>query len=489
MKSNSDKICKLKMLVTHKQKHTDVSQINLGLLGETIMVNGWVRNIRSQAAMAFVEVYDGSTANSVQLVTEDVAIIQTLDTLSVGSALSVTGTVVAHPTKRDHVEVKILTVNYAAKIKNPLTYILNAKRTSLDILREHQDVRAKTRTFNAVMRIRAGLSKATHDYFHKKGYHHLNPNIVTTSDCEGGGEVFSITTLLDKSTSSIPTVENTNTIDYSKDFFGKQAFLTVSSQLQLECLCAGLGKVYTTNKSFRSEKSRTTRHLAEFEHIEWETAWATLDDLMDISEEYTQYAVNYVLTNHADDLESLNAFTSKGIIDRLKSLISKPYNRITYDHAIKLIESNKVEICKLYKLTSLPQWGEDLGTECEKYISEYIYKHPVFVYNYPKQFKSFYMMANPDNRTVQGCDLLVPGLGELIGSSVREHDYDRLMATIQERNMDPTPLSWYIDLRKNGSTPSAGAGLGFDRLVRICTGIENIRDAVPFPVAYQECKQ
>jgi asparaginyl-tRNA synthetase len=312
--------------------------------------------------------------------------------------------------------------------------------------------------------------------------------MVTTSDCEGGGEVFTITTLLDKTTTQIPQVDKTPTIDYAKDFFSKQAYLTVSSQLQLECLCAGLGKVYTTNKSFRSEKSRTTRHLGEFEHIEWETAWSSLDDLMDLSESYTQYAYNYVIQNHMDDLDCLNQFTSKGIIDKLKSFSASPYKRITYDEAIALIETHKQQIQTKYNLQELPQWGEDLGSECEKYISEQIFKHPVFVYNYPKQFKSFYMMANPDNKTVQGCDLLVPGLGELIGSSVREHDYDRLMATIKERSMDPSPLQWYIDLRRNGSTPSAGAGLGFDRLVRICTGIENIRDVVPFPVAYQECR-
>ena len=475
-------------LVTHKQKHTDISQITPALLNQTITVNGWTRNIRLQAGLAFVEVFDGSTSKTVQLISEDSTIISELKLLSVGSALSVTGLVTQHPTKAELVEIKILTILYASKIHDPLTYILNAKKTSLEILREHQDVRIKTRTINAVMRIRAGLSLATHIYFHSKGYHHLNPNMVTTSDCEGGGEVFTITTTLDKTTTQIPTLEKSNTIDYTKDFFQKQAFLTVSSQLQLECLCAGLGKVWTSNKSFRSEKSRTTRHLAEFEHIEWETAWATLSDLMDMSEEYTQFAFNYVLNNHIDDLECLNQFTSKGIIDKLKSFTSKAYTRITYDDAINLIKTHQQEIQTMYKLQTLPQWGEDLGSECEKYISEHIYKHPVFVYNYPKQFKSFYMMANDDDKTVQGCDLLVPGLGELIGSSVREHDYDRLMTTINNRKMDPAPLQWYINLRKNGSTPSAGAGLGFDRLVRICTGIENIRDAVPFPVAYQECR-
>jgi asparaginyl-tRNA synthetase len=316
------------------------------------------------------------------------------------------------------------------------------------------------------------------------GANHLNPNIVTTSDCEGAGETFTITNMLHK-TNDVPILKDSNQIDYTKDFFEKHAFLTVSSQLQLELLCAGLSKVWTSNKSFRSEKSRTSRHLAEFEHIEWEFAWTNLNDLMDISEHYTQYCFLRILGNHIDDLEELNKFTSKGIIDKLKSFCSKKYIRITYDDAIQILIDNEKQISGKF---NIPKWGDDLGSDSEKYISEVIYNHPVFVYNYPKELKSFYMKQNTDGRSVQGCDLLVPGLGELIGSSVREHDYDKLMKVVEERKMDIGPIKWYIDLRKNGSTPTAGAGLGFDRLVRICTGIDNIRDAVCFPVAYGECK-
>ena len=467
----------MEQLVTYKQKYTDVKHITTSIIQSQVTVNGWIRNSRIQAALAFVEVFDGSTSKTLQLITEDPAIIEQLKPLCVGSAISATGVVTQHPTKQDQVEVQIQAINYASKIHDPMTYILNAKKTSLEILREHQDVRIKTRTINAVMRIRAGLSKATHDFFHSQGYHHINPNIVTTSDCEGGGEVFSVTTLPEQKQQQ----QQQQSQDQAKDFFGKQAFLTVSSQLQLETYAAGLSKVYTTNKSFRSEKSRTTRHLAEFEHIEWETAWCSLEELMDFAETYTQYTFNYVLNKHADDLECLNQFTSKGIIDKLTAFTKSPYKRISYDEAIAIIEQHKA-------ILPAVQWGEDLGSECEKFLAEQIFKKPLFVYNYPKEFKSFYMKVNPDNRTVQGCDLLVPGLGELIGSSVREHDYDRLMETVKQRNMDVKPLQWYIDLRKNGSTPTAGAGLGFDRLVRICTGIDNIRDVVPFPVAYQECR-
>jgi asparaginyl-tRNA synthetase len=476
-------------LVSFKQSHLDIQELNPSLLNTHVKINGWVRNIRIQANLAFIEVFDGSTSKTVQLVTEDPKHFEQLNILNIGSALSVSGIVTQHPSKDDQVEIRIITIHYASKIHDPLHNPLNAKKTSLEMLRDHQECRVKSRTLNAVFRIRSGLIKATHDYFHSMGYHHLNPNIITTSDCEGGGEVFTISTLLDKSTSTIPVKpESLTAIDYTKDFFEKQAFLTVSSQLQLELLCAGLGKVYTTNKSFRSEKSRTTRHLAEFEHIEWETAWASLDDLMDFTETYTQSVFNYVLKNHMTDLDELNKYTSKGIIDKLQSLVSQPYKRITYDEAVQTIDTHKNQIQALYKLASVPQWGDDLGSDCEKYLTDHVYKQPLFVYNYPKALKSFYMMANPDNRTVQGCDLLMPGLGELVGSSVREHDYDKLMQVVKERNMDTGPLKWYLELRRNGSTPTAGAGLGFDRLVRICTGLENIRDAVPFPVAYQECR-
>jgi len=468
------------------QRHTNISDISLELLDSEILVNGWIRNTRIQSNLAFVEIYDGSTSKSIQAISEDSDLTEKIRPLAIGSSISLKGLVVKHP--KEGVELKLREVLYIGKISDPVTYILNAKKMGLDILREHQDVRCKTRTFNAVFRIRAGLSQATHNFFHSKGFHHLNPNIITTSDCEGAGEVFTITNMLGKNSTDIPKVEKTELIDYNKDFFEKQAFLTVSSQLQLELLCAGLGKVWTSNKSFRSEKSKTNRHLAEFEHIEWEFAWANLDDLMNLSEEYTQYCIGYVLREHLDDLDELNKFTSKGIIDRLKEFISKPYMRITYDAAIKIIEENAEEIKKQYKLKDLPKWGDDLGSDCEKYIAEIHLKSPTFVYNYPKVLKSFYMKQNDDGKTVQACDLLIPGLGELIGSSVREENYEKLMETVKERKMDATKLKWYIDLRLNGSTPTAGAGLGFDRLVRICTGMENIRDAVPFPVAYQECR-
>jgi len=468
-------------LVTYKQKYLEIKAIDPTITGKEILVNGWIRNIRFQSAMVFVELYDGSSSKTLQLISEDPLIHEALKPLSVGSALSVWGQVVAHPVKAE-VEVKILTIEFASTVADPIHYPLNAKKMSLEFLRGHKEVRVKTRTMNAVFRIRAALSHATHLFFDTKGFHHLNPNILTSSDCEGGGEVFTATTLLDKTTESIPILDKTTkTIDYSREFFGKPTFLTVSSQLELEALCAGLGKVWTSNKSFRAEKSRTSRHLAEFEHVEWELAWASLTDLMDFSEEYTQYAINYVLENNRDDLEELNRFSSKGLITKLKSLVSFSYERISYDEALQILMDRRD---KMNGVFAIPKWGDDLGSECENFLAETVFGKPVFVYNYPASLKSFYMRANPDGRTVQGCDLLIPGLGELIGSSVREHDYERLMKVVTFRNMDPSSLQWYIDLRKNGSTPTAGAGLGFDRLVRVCTGMENIRDVVPFPITY-----
>lgn len=461
-------------LVKYKQEHIDIKEALLSKAGDSVLIRGWVRNTRAQSNVGFIEMYDGSSARTIQIITEDPEFIETVSSLSVGASLAVRGIIVLHPVKVGIVEVKLVGFDYIGGIADPLTYILNAKKTSLESLRSYQELRAKSRSINAVFRIRAGLTKATEDFWHGLGFHHLNPNIITSGDCEGGGEVFSVTTMMGK----LPLKKDGSTLDYEKDFFQGPAYLTVSSQLQLEMLCAGLGKVWTSNKSFRSEKSRTTRHLAEFEHIEWEVAWCGLDGLMDLSEQYTQYCFKYVLEKHMDDLNELDKFISKGIIDRLKAFSSVPYERISYDEAIRIIDTqwsgDKIA------------WGDDLGSECERFLAETVFKKPLFVYNYPASLKSFYMKANDDGRTVQGCDLLVPGLGELIGSSVREHDYNKLMAVVEKRGMDPFKLAPYIALRQNGSTPTAGAGLGFDRLVRICTGMENIRDVVPFPISYQE---
>jgi asparaginyl-tRNA synthetase len=474
------------MSVTYKQSYTSIKDLSESLIGTDHILNGWVRTIRIQNAIGFVELHDGSCAKSIQCVTESPALLLALKPLSCGAAVSFSGSIVLSPVVKQPYEFRIDAIRFLGPIADPPTYLLSAKKLSLDTLRENQHLRVKTRTFNAIFRIRAGLSKASHDFFHSKGFHHLNPNIVTTSDCEGAGEVFTITNLFKQ---KADLLAKNGSHDFSKDFFQKQAFLTVSSQLQLELLCSGLGKVWTSNKSFRAEHSKSSRHLAEFEHIEWEFAWVNLEDLMNFSEEYTQYIFRSVLEHHMDDLVELDKFTSKGIIAKLTSFVAEPYARISYDEAIGLIVENATAIKKMYKLDSLPVWGEDLGSQCERYISDVLIGKPVFVYNYPKDMKSFYMKQNADGRTVQACDLLVPGLGELIGSSVREEQYDALLEVMVARGMDIGKLDWYLEIRKNGPFPHAGAGLGFDRLVSICCLMEgNIRDAVPFPVSYQECQ-
>ncbi len=472
--------------IFYKQSYTSIKDLHESLIGTEHTICGWVRTCRLQTAIAFLEIYDGSSAKTLQCITEDPQLIATLKPISTGAAIKLYGTLVKSPAAQQLYELHIKRIDHIGPIAEPMSYILSAKKLSLDTLRENQHIRVKTRTFNSIFRIRAGLSKATHDFFHTKGFHHLNPNIITTSDCEGAGEVFTITNLFKQ---KMADYVKDGAYDFSKDFFEKQAFLTVSSQLQLELLCSGLGKVWTSNKSFRAEHSCSNRHLAEFEHIEWEFAWVDLDDLMNLSEEYTKFCFNYVLEKHGDDLAELDKYVSKGLLEKLRGFIAKPYARISYDDAIALIVKHAEDIKKTFKLTTLPTWGEDLGSQCEKYICTQLIGAPTFVYNYPKELKSFYMKQNADGKTVQACDLLIPGLGELIGSSVREENYDKLLEVMKSRGMNCDVLSWYTDIRKNGAFPHAGAGLGFDRLVSVCCLMEgNIRDAVPFPVSYKECR-
>ncbi len=294
----------------------------------------------------------------------------------------------------------------------------------------------------------------------------------------------------DATNKTIDSESNTNL--YNKDFFGKKSYLTVSSQLQLEALCAGLSRVYTLNPSFRAEESKTNRHLACFTHLEYEIAFIDLNQLMDFSEHLVKYVIKNILIDCKSEYDNLNKFVSIGIIDKLKNIINKPFERITYSKAIELIELNKTKILKTYSKEvfdkDISHWGDDLGSYCEKYICDYIYEKPVLVYNYPKDLKSFYMKLNDDNKTVQSCDLLCNQLGELIGSSIREDDYDKLIQRMDDKNMDKSVLQWYTDLRKNSTFSHGGAGLGLDRLVNFCCLMNgNIRDVVPFPVAYGEC--
>lgn len=478
-------------------------------------IRGWVRDFRFQTDNAFISIYDGSTSENFQLVCcrDKITNFDNLVGLR-GASVIAKGFVIKSPAKGQIIEMLCNEIipNGLVQDKNS---ILMAKNIQLDLLRgTNKHLRSRFRTYNYIYKIRSILLKHIHGFFHSNGFYNLDPNVITTSDCEGAGEVFTISSLdsneLIYEAEQIARIneqryncdfeyqidENnlmSNSNVYSEDFFRKQAYLTVSSQLQLEALCAGLSRVYTLNPSFRAEKSKTKRHLACFTHLEWEIAFIDINQLMDFSEHLVKYVIGQTLNECAKEYEELNKFVSKGIVDKLNKVIAESFERISYDKAIELVEQNKANILQTYSKDmeekDIPVWGDDLGSWCEKYICDYIYNKPVLVYNYPKDLKSFYMKANEDERTVQAVDCLMPFLGELIGSSVREDSYEKLIMRMDEKSMDKSKLQWYIDLRKNSTFPHGGAGLGFDRLVNFCCLMDgNIRDVVPFPVAYEECE-
>lgn len=485
-------------------------------IGEIHTVKGWVSQKRVQKNLLFIEMYDGSGPEYLQLVFEEGVLKDKIESdVSVGATIYATGKIIESPAKGQPIEMEVHDCTIYGKVQDKLTYIPAVKGASLELLRDHQDVRVKFSSIQSIFRIRSKLLEYVHNFFRMKNFKHLDPNIITTSDCEDAGENFLLTTLLGEKEVPIigsvkkegfqevvsKTIEYPFEVDFIKDFFGTKAYLTVSSQLQLEALCAGMGPVYTCNPSFRAEKSKTKRHLGCFTHLEWEIPFIDLKDLMDFSEDFVTQAFMFVLKECREDLVKLSKFVSKGIIEKLSSFIEKRFNRISYDEAIDIIYSNQKKIRKAYpELKEIPKWGDDLGTYCEKYICDLL-KGPTFVYNYPRDLKSFYMKQNEpyivtykdgsvhERITVQGCDLLIPGLGELIGSSIREDDYDKLITEMDRKTMDKKSLEWYTDLRKNARTPTGGAGVGFDRLVSVCSLIDgNIRDVVPFPVAFSECK-
>lgn len=465
-------------------------------------VRGWVRDFRSQTDNAFVSVYDGSTSETFQLVCsrDKTANFGTLENLR-GATIRAIGIVIKSPAKGQIIEMVCESIEHIGLVQDKNSIIL-AKTVNLETLRSHQHLRARFRSFCYIYKIRSTLLKYIHQFFHSNRFYNLDPNIITTSDCEGGGEAFTITTLdtnkiAKKAEKNSQTETNNKLISeldvYKDDFFHKQAYLTVSSQLQLEALTAGLSRVYTLNPSFRAEKSKTKRHLGCFTHLEWEIAFIDITQLMDFSEALIKYVISQTLQECKKEYEELNKFLSKGIIDKLTNVISSPFERITYDKAIKLVEEHKHQILKTYQKEitekEIPVWGDDVGSYCEKYICDHIYSKPVFVYNYPIELKSFYMKANDDSKTCQAVDLLCPQLGELIGSSIRENNYEKLIERMNTKSMDKSVLEWYIELRKNSATPTGGAGLGFDRLVNFCSLMDgNIRDVVPFPVAFEECE-
>lgn len=475
------------------------------IINEKFTVKGWIRSARRQKELLFVQLYDGSHVVPLQLLIDEnhKELRDGVEPYThIGACIEAYGTIVKSPAKGQLIEMLVSDCKIIGKVQEPESYLPGIKNIPMEYPRRTQHLRSKFRSYASIYRIRSYLLKAIHEYFHSRDFLHLDPNICTKSDCEGAGETFTITSILkDSNVSKLPKTKN-DTIDFQEDFFKEQTYLTVSSQLQLEALCCGMGPVYTMNPSFRAEKSKTKRHLACFTHLEWEIPFIDLKQLQDFSEDLVTYCFKMVLHDCRDDLEELNKFYAKGLIEKLESFVKEKFGRITYDEAIKLIHANEKQIKEKFgdEVKEMPKWGDDLGSYCERFLAEEIFKKPIFVYGYPKDLKSFYMKQNEPHefelddgtkeirRTCQSCDLLVPYLGELIGSSIRTSDYDELLQEMSKRNMDPKPLEWYLDLRKNGGTYTGGAGLGFERLVSICTSMEgNIRDAIPFPVAYEEC--
>ena len=445
-------------------------------LDKEITVGGWVRSIRDSKSFGFIVVNDGTFFEPLQIVYHDkMENFDEISRLNVGAAIIVKGTLVATPQAKQPFEIqaKEVTVEGASAPDYPL----QKKRHSFEYLRTISHLRPRTNTFQAVFRIRSLTAYALHKFFQERGFVYVHTPIITGSDCEGAGEMFRVTTM---DMANVPCTEE-GEVDFSQDFFGKETSLTVSGQWNAETYAQAFKDVYTFGPTFRAENSNTTRHAAEFWMIEPEMAFADLEDDMDLAEAMLKYVINYVLEQAPEEMNFFNSFVDKGLLDRLNNVVSSDFARITYTEAIDLLEKNND------KFEYTVSWGIDLQTEHERYLTEEIFKRPVFVTDYPKDIKAFYMKQNSDGKTVAAVDCLVPGIGEIIGGSQREDDYGKLEARMKELGMKEEDYGFYMDLRKYGSTRHAGFGLGFERCIMYLTGMSNIRDVVPFPRTVNNC--
>ena len=439
--------------------------------GKEVVVCGWAKTIRDSKVFGFIELNDGSCFKSLQIVFEQGQIdnFDEIAKLNVGSALIVKGKVVLTPQNKQPLEIKATEI--VVEGKSTPDYPLQKKRHSVEFLREIAHLRPRTNLISAVMRVRSEAAFAIHSFFHKEGFVYVHTPLITASDCEGAGEMFKVTTF---DLNDVPKNEN-GEVDYTKDFFGKAANLTVSGQLNAETYAMAFGKVYTFGPTFRAEKSNTLRHAAEFWMIEPEIAFADLSDDMTLAENMIKYVINHVLTVCHDEIDFFNNFVDNGLKERLTTLVNSHFVRMTYTKAIELLAPHNDEF-------EFPvSWGCDIATEHEKYLTEKIVGGPVFVTDYPKEIKAFYMRLNDDGKTVAATDMLVPGVGELIGGSQREERMDVLLERMHELGLKESDYWWYLELRKYGGTKHAGFGLGFERLVMYLTGVSNIRDVLPFP--------
>lgn len=449
-------------------KHTDIKEIlkDASYIGTQVTVCGWVRTSRDSKNMAFIELNDGTSLSHLQIVIDKSKLSDISAYMPGGTALKVVGTVVKGAVN-NAVEVNADEITLLGEC--PSDYPLQKKRCSLEFLRTIPHLRVRTNTFNAVLRVRSVAAAAIHSFFQQNNYVYIHTPLLTASDCEGAGEVFKVTTIgySDKYKSEEEY--------YADDFFGRKAGLSVSGQLEGEVAAMAMGKIYTFGPSFRAEKSNTQRHVAEFWHVEPEIAFAELDDVIEVAEAMIKFVLKDVLEKCPDELAFFEKFFEKGLREKLQKIVDGDFERITYTKAIELLKDADVEF--QYPI----EWGSDLATEHERYITEQIYNKPVFVTDYPKEIKSFYMKQNPDGKTVAATDLLVPGVGEIIGGSQREENLDKLLAAMEERGMTQDEYKDYLDLRKFGSVPHGGFGLGFDRIVMYMTGMANIRDVQLYP--------
>jgi asparaginyl-tRNA synthetase len=442
------------------------------LLGQEIEVKGWVRTVRNQKTFSFVEINDGSTLSNFQLIVNpDIPEYEKLiNSLSTGVSLSAKGTIVESPGKNQQFEMQAKFISIIG-VCDPETYPMQKKRHSFEFLRTIAHLRPRTNTLGAVTRVRNALAFATHLYFQQLGFLYVHTPIITGSDCEGAGKMFRVTTLDPGGAPRLPDGK----VDYSQDFFGKPTYLTVSGQLNGEIYASALSDVYTFGPTFRAENSNTSRHLAEFWMIEPEMAFADINDNMDNAEGYLKFVLKYVLENCAEDMEFFDKHVSNGLIERLQKVVETPFERATYSYAVRVLEKSGKDFEYPVK------WGSDLQSEHERYLAEEFFSKPTIITDYPKEIKSFYMRANEDNKTVAAMDVLVPRIGEIIGGSQREERLDVLESKIKQFGLSKDDYWWYLELRKYGSIPHAGYGVGFERLIQFATGMENIRDVIPFP--------
>ncbi len=461
------------MEITHiKSLHRQADRY----LNKKITVCGWVRSIRDSKTFGFISLHDGTFFSPLQIVFDNtLPNFQDICKLNISAALTVTGTLVATPQAKQPFEIQAESI--CIEGESMPDYPLQKKRHTLEYLRTIPHLRPRTNTFQAVFRVRSLIAYAIHKFFQERDFVYVHTPIITGSDCEGAGEMFQITTMDIEN----PAKTENGAVDYSKDFFGKPVSLTVSGQLNGEAYAMAFQNIYTFGPTFRAENSNTARHAAEFWMIEPEIAFADLQDDMDLAEDMLKYIISYVMENAPEELQFFNQFVDKGLLERLNHVLNSEFGHITYTEAIELLKPHN----DMFQYKA--EWGCDLQTEHERYLTEQIFNKPVFVTDYPKEIKAFYMKLNQDKKTVAAMDCLVPGIGEIIGGSQREDDYDILLQRIEENNMKPEDYSFYTDLRKYGTARHAGFGLGFERCVMYLTGITNIRDVLPFPRTVGNC--